>query len=483
MNSPFSIQNIAPLARILRQEGFRFIIVSQNHTNIARDTTAYLQEKLPNRPIITIPFYGKPYNEITAEIVAVGNAHASPIVIIPDFGLLFNDENAEINAAFNQRRDYYGSMNIAFVCFLFTDAAQLVRKRLPDWWSVRSYVLDLEIEIPKSIETPRSLDMLDVTFDTETTKQKKEEIERLLYQITLATPENTNLINNLYIQLADLYYKIYDLDKALTAYTFLLNKPENTNNEILHAELYNNIGLIYNAQGDYNTALDYYKKALTIREKVLGTEHPDTATSYNNIANTYKAQGDYDTALEYYKQVLTIREKVLGTEHPDTATSYNNIGQIYHVQGNYNTALDYYKKALIIYEKVLGTPHLSTAITYNNVAGIYRSKGNYDTALDYHKKDLAICEKVLGTAHPSTATSYNNIANLYGIKSDYYTALNYYKKALIVFKKTLTLQHPSTKLVFKNYITALQKAQSTLHPATYQAHEAFIQSEFPEYLD
>jgi tetratricopeptide (TPR) repeat protein len=249
------------------------------------------------------------------------------------------------------------------------------------------------------------------------------------------------------------------------------------------ATTYNNMAGIYESKGDYNTALDYYKKALAIKEKVLGTAHPSTATTYNNIASIYKAQGDYDTALDYHKKALAICEKVLGTEHPDTATTYNNIAGIYKVQGDYNTALDYYKKDLAICEKVLGTTHPDTATTYNNIASIYQVQGNYDTALNYYKKALTIREKVLGTAHPDTAITYNNIASIYKTQGDYDTALDYYKKAVIIFKKVLTLQHPNTKIIFNNYKICLNEAKESLAPAIIQAHAAFIQAEFSEYLD
>ena len=36
--------------------------------------------------------------------------------------------------------------------------------------------------------------------------------------------------------------------------------------------------------GAYSDALPLFKSALEIREKALGTEHPDTASSLNNLA-------------------------------------------------------------------------------------------------------------------------------------------------------------------------------------------------------
>ncbi len=48
------------------------------------------------------------------------------------------------------------------------------------------------------------------------------------------------------------------------------------------AALYNNLGVIYDEQGQYAQAEQCHQKALNILCKELGEEHPDTATSYNN---------------------------------------------------------------------------------------------------------------------------------------------------------------------------------------------------------
>ncbi|MDO4803673.1 MAG: tetratricopeptide repeat protein, partial [Lachnospiraceae bacterium] len=49
-----------------------------------------------------------------------------------------------------------------------------------------------------------------------------------------------------------------------------------------------------------------------------GTEHPSTATTYNNMALVYQAQGDYEKALEYYKRAYSIRLSRFGENHPYT---------------------------------------------------------------------------------------------------------------------------------------------------------------------
>jgi tetratricopeptide (TPR) repeat protein len=90
------------------------------------------------------------------------------------------------------------------------------------------------------------------------------------------------------------------------------------------ARVYNEAGTGLRKQGMYAESLGWYRKALAIREKALGTEHPDTATTYNNIAGVYKDQGDYATALELYKKSYRTFEKSVGTDHPNAKNVYNN---------------------------------------------------------------------------------------------------------------------------------------------------------------
>jgi tetratricopeptide (TPR) repeat protein len=224
------------------------------------------------------------------------------------------------------------------------------------------------------------------------------------------------------------------------------------------ATMYHNIAGVYDKKGDYSKALELYDKALAIQEKALGIEHPHTAATYNNIGSVYDKKGDYAKALEWYNKALPIFEKVLGNEHPDTATTYSNIATVYDNQGDYDKALEWYNKALEIKEKVLGKEHPSTATTYNNIASVYDDQGNYPKALEWYNKALAIKEKVLGKEHPSTATTYNNIAGVYDSQGDYPKALEWYNKALPIYEKALGKEHTSTATTYNN-IAAVYDSQ------------------------
>jgi Tfp pilus assembly protein PilF len=59
------------------------------------------------------------------------------------------------------------------------------------------------------------------------------------------------------------------------------------------------------------------------------------ADSFNNLAALYKVQGRNAAAGPMYKRALAIREKALGAEHPAVATSLGNLGGLLANQGDH----------------------------------------------------------------------------------------------------------------------------------------------------
>jgi tetratricopeptide (TPR) repeat protein len=70
------------------------------------------------------------------------------------------------------------------------------------------------------------------------------------------------------------------------------------------------------SQGKYEDALPLYQRALAIREKALGPDHPKTATSLNNMAELLRSQAKYEDALPLYQRALAIWEKAWGPTTP-----------------------------------------------------------------------------------------------------------------------------------------------------------------------
>ena len=78
------------------------------------------------------------------------------------------------------------------------------------------------------------------------------------------------------------------------------------------------LGYLTKEQGDYDTALEWYQKALAVYETVLGRDHPSTATTYHNIGTNYYEQGNFAEALQWLNRAEAVRMRVLGPDHPYT---------------------------------------------------------------------------------------------------------------------------------------------------------------------
>ena len=111
--------------------------------------------------------------------------------------------------------------------------------------------------------------------------------------------------------------------------------------------------MLYYSQGSYAKAELLYLRALAIREKGLGPDHPDTATSLNNLALLYDSQGAYAKAEPLYLRALAIMEKVLGPDVPKTATSLNNLAGLYQSQGAYAKAEPLSRRGIAIQSRFL----------------------------------------------------------------------------------------------------------------------------------
>ncbi|CAM9796832.1 unnamed protein product [Chrysoparadoxa australica] len=73
---------------------------------------------------------------------------------------------------------------------------------------------------------------------------------------------------------------------------------------------------------------DMGRKALAVREKALGVDHPSYATSLNNLAGLLHDQGKHDAAEPLYRRALAVREKALGVEQPSYATTLRCLEQL-----------------------------------------------------------------------------------------------------------------------------------------------------------
>jgi len=199
---------------------------------------------------------------------------------------------------------------------------------------------------------------------------------------------------------------------------------------------------LFERQGKYPEAEQCTRRSLEIREKKLGSDHPDTAKSLYLLGRLYFRQVKYEEAVSLHARALEILEKAFGPNHPDVAEILNDLGSLSYYQSQFDEAEQYYTRALGIRESVLGADHPDVGRTLNSLAGLYLWLGRYDEAEPLYQRSVAIRQKTLGPEHPEVANSYNNIAILHLHQRNYTEAETFFKKSLDVRKNSLREDHP-----------------------------------------
>ena len=84
--------------------------------------------------------------------------------------------------------------------------------------------------------------------------------------------------------------------------------------------------------------LDNHQEALSLRERAASVyvdqldEHPFTGTLYNYLGNDCLALGNFEKAVEYFSKARSIRENVLGSCHQETARTLHDLGVAYKMK-------------------------------------------------------------------------------------------------------------------------------------------------------
>ncbi|MFN7095193.1 MAG: tetratricopeptide repeat protein, partial [Burkholderiales bacterium] len=151
-------------------------------------------------------------------------------------------------------------------------------------------------------------------------KTAKYHFERALEQ----DPKNPNILD--YLGSINLSLGEYQSAKKYFEQALSLIQP---NNSINLTTIYVNLSNVYWRLGEYQQHIDLLHKALIIREKVLGRQHPDIAAILNNLGTAYGDLGEYQTEIKLLKEALQIYKDTFGNQHHTIATLLNNLGVAY----------------------------------------------------------------------------------------------------------------------------------------------------------
>ncbi|MDJ1495784.1 CHAT domain-containing protein [Cytophagaceae bacterium DM2B3-1] len=228
------------------------------------------------------------------------------------------------------------------------------------------------------------------------------------------------------ILLGEVFYKTERYDSALIycnqAKAFISKQQREHNIE----RLYNVLGAIYYADGNYRQSLTHFEKAFIASAQQQKTHPSILCRNQLNIASAANNLEQYERALQAYRQALSYKYV------PEIV--YRKIGETYLKLNKSDSALFFLQKSA-----TTNNPD-NRIVVWNHLGNLYAQRKDYIQSLNYYNQSIQLNQKLFGTKNTKLVTSYLGIGQVYIDQKHYLEAINTIQKALVVlhlsFKNT-----------------------------------------------
>ena len=223
------------------------------------------------------------------------------------------------------------------------------------------------------------------------------------------------MVANLLSNIGSIYYSTGKNVEAIEYFLRSLKMAEELSDSTRISTLLLNIGVVYSEMpATYDTARNYYRRAIEMGEAIGDPNVVGVGTI--NLGEVYVEKEEYDSALFYFDKALTIVSSGI-----DSASVLNFIGSIHSERGAYQTALGYQQNALEMARKenaqreIVGIL-LGLAVTQENLENPNRAI-SYFTEAEAIAKDIGLNQELSG--------AYEGLATNYAAIGDYSNAYKY----------------------------------------------------------
>ncbi len=206
----------------------------------------------------------------------------------------------------------------------------------------------------------------------------------------------------------------------------------------------NNLAASYCSDGKCEQAISLFESTLKLQKVRPGENAPESLITQNNLAAAYFASGKLDLAISLHEATLKSQRVIIGSEHPDTLVTQNCLASAYLQANKLELAFQLYNSTLESQKSKLGLEHPDTLTTQSNLAGAYLAAGRFDLAIRLYESTLKSEKSKLGDDHPSTLTTQFSLASAYNAAGKIGLSLSLSEATLNSLKATLGDDHPKT---------------------------------------
>lgn len=223
-----------------------------------------------------------------------------------------------------------------------------------------------------------------------------------------------------------LYYN-NELDKAekYTRKALDISSYNFTENSISYARNLNTMGIIMDAKGKSESAIDVYRQVLSIYDSIQNAPEDDWANTYYNMAAAYQQLERFGDSLKYYKKAEDIWRKTL----PENSVRFMEIhqcrGECLMMSEQYKAAIEEYTKALSLLNGQIWPKIEMTS----DIAECYLMLGNLANAKIHFIQALECMEKWEEAEAGMQVRILLNLCEIEKHMGNHMEAKDYYKRA------------------------------------------------------
>jgi tetratricopeptide (TPR) repeat protein len=212
-------------------------------------------------------------------------------------------------------------------------------------------------------------------------------------------------------------------DEALPILKLLKQKklPED-----LLAKVFLRLGTVYNRRGQWNYAINSYRKCLDFGDNV---EPSDKAWAYSGLGLIYGWKGEWGQAEKCHHLAICVAEQT--NDRLWLSRAVNNLGEILQQTGQLGKAKDYYQKSIRM-KKVLGDRY-GLLWTYNNLGSLFLELDERSRASKVLSRSLNMAGEL--KSPEEEARALKSMGVLQTLKGNFQRANDYYTKALKICEK------------------------------------------------
>jgi tetratricopeptide (TPR) repeat protein len=214
----------------------------------------------------------------------------------------------------------------------------------------------------------------------------------------------------------------------------------------IEAHLRHTMGSTYRGLGEFESAEANLRRAIDVREEVLGDEHRETLEAKFDMAMLYFFADRHEESESLFRTTLESSRRVLGEEDPATLKSMNWVANALRRSGRIQEAESLFVVTLDRMRRVLGEEHPETMSCRKNLASVYGvadwKRG--EELLSLTLENYEIARRAFGEEHPMTLGYLHDLASAYFGLTRHEEAESLFARALEIRRRVLGDDHPHT---------------------------------------